>query len=381
MRLGSLALLLAAAVAASPAGAFERTGSVVADALLRTLEASGYQSATVGSVGREDGDTVLRDVTAVTAADGRSLAIDRVVIENGFVNADNDLVAQSVVYEDAAVEAGDGGTSTVERVTIDGVRFSGDGGEGLAALLGSFDTISISGVEAAASGGDVVEVAAISAAVGERDPEAGFGGRIAVTGLSFDAALWEEPLAARLQAFGYDRLSLDLVLAGRWDAETGRADVRELRIAGKDAGALTMSAEASGLTPAAIAATRQALEDIPALLERLQTISFSSLTVAYDDAGLAERLLARTAEEADITREALAEGLAATAGNLVAALQNPEFAARVTEALQTFLTDPGALTVSANPPQPVSAAQVLAAAVVNPALLPDLLGLSVSAAP
>lgn len=382
MRLAFLALPLAVVLAAPPAGAFERTGSVVADALLRTLEASGYRDATVGSVTREGGDTILADVAALTAEDGRSLGIGRVVIANGFVNAENALVADSVVYEDTTVDAGGQEVSTVDRIVIDGVRFPGEGGGvGLAALLGSFDTLSVAGVEARTEGGDAVSVEAISAAVEERDLAEAVGGRVAVTGFAFDVSLWEEPLASRLAGLGYDRLSLDLVAAGRWEAATGSAEVRELTISGEDLGALTLTADAAGLTPETFAALEASLDDIAGLLERLQTVSFASLTLAYEDAGLAERLLAEAAQEAGVARAALADQLATAAGGALSALGNPAFAERVTEAARAFLAAPGTIVLAARPQQPVSAAQVVAAAVVRPALLPELLGLSVTADP
>lgn len=381
MRLPALAFLLAA-LAASPAAAFELTGSAVADALLRTLERSGYRAVTAGEVTREGTDTVLRDVEAETADAGRSLAIGRVVVANGLVNAENALVADSVVYEDVAAEAGDRGASTARRIAIDGVTFPGEGGgTGLAALLGSFDTLSVTGVEAEATGGETVRVEAISAAVEERDPASAVGGRLAVTGLAFDVSLWEEPLAGRLRALGYETLSLDLVAAGRWEAATGAATVREARLAGDGIGALTLTAEAAGLTPAAFAAIRASLEDIPALIERLQTISVSSLTLSYTDAGLAERLLERTVREGGASRAALAEAFSSAAAELAGIIGDAAFTNDVREAVARFLADPGTLTVAARPGQPVTAAQVLAASVVRPEVLPVLLGLSVSAAP
>lgn len=378
-----LLVVLLAALSSQPAAAFERTGSAVADALLRTLERSGYADVTVGEVSRADGDTVLEDVAAVTAADGRSLSIGRVVVADGLVNAANALVAESVLYEAVAAEAGDGGTSRAERIVIDGVTFPGEGGgnAGLAALLGSFDTLSIAGVEAVASGGDVVRVEAVSAAIEERELADAVGGRVAVTGLAFDVSLWEEPLAGRLGALGYDTLSFDLVAAGRWEAASGDATIRELRVSGEELGTLSLTAEAAGLTPAAFEAIRESLQNIPALIERLQSISVSALEVSYTDAGLAERLLERAEREGGASRTELVEGLAGAAGQLVGTLGNTAFAERVREQVASFLADPDTLTIAATPERPVTAAEVLAASVVRPELLPELLGLSISTGP
>ena len=381
MRLARLAIVIAAALATAPAGAFEETGSVVADALLRTLEASGYTQVATGDVSRANGDTILAGLTAVTAEEGRELAIDRVVIERGFVDADNALVAERVAYETVSVEAGRDGTSTIERIVLDGVRFSGGNGAGLAGLLGTFDTLSMSGIETAARGGSSVTVDAVSAAVEERDTRRAIGGRVAVTGLTFDVALWEEPLEGRLRTLGYDTLSLDLVAAGRWEAATGAADVRELTLAGEGLGTLSLSARARGLKPATIGAIRESLDNVQGLLKELQAISFSSFTLAYDDAGLADRLIDRAARDADTDRAALAEGLAGSAAALVGAFGDGAFIADVRETVQSFLTRPGTLTVSAAPQEPVSAAEVLAASLMRPALLPRLLGLDLTAAP
>ena len=197
----------------------------------------------------------------------------------------------------------------------------------------------------------------------------------------FDVSLWEEPLASRLRALGYDRLSLDLVAAGRWSAATGTARIREARIAGEDLGALVLTAEAEGLTAATIAALQANLDDVAGLLERLQAVSFASLTVSYEDRGLAERLLGDIAGEAGVARPVLAERLGAAAGEAVAALGDAAFAEAVAQAAQNFLATPGTFAIAARPPQPVTAAQVIAASVVRPALLPGLLGLQVTATP
>jgi len=378
------ALALLALLIAAPATAFEPTGSVVADALLGSLEASGYRDISVGSVDRADTTVVLRDITATAADEETRLGIDRVGIEDGLVDAQNALVAERITYEGTTIAGGpEGGTSTVERIVIDAVRYlpADNGGVGLTSLFGSFDTLSVSGITARTADGETVTVAALSAAVAEDDPATGLGGRFSVTDLSFDIGLWEEPTAGRMRALGYDSLSVDMSVAGRWQAETGRAVLREARIAAADMGVLKITAAAEGLTDENIATLRASLENVAEVLDRLQSVSLTALSVTYTDAGLADRLLADLAQGEGLERSALARGLAAALANAMAGLGDPAFVERVREAAARFLADPGTIGVTAEPARPVTLAQLVGAGLLRPRTLPLLLDIEITTSP
>jgi hypothetical protein len=384
MRPVRFALALLATVAAAPAAAFEPTGSAVADALLRSLEASGYEGIAVGSVRSADNTVVLEEIDATAGEDDTTVGIDRVAIDSGVVDAQNALVAERITYQGTTIRGGaGGGTSTVERIVIDGVRYvpRQEGGVGLTSLFGSFDTLSVSGITARTAGGEAVTVQALSAAVDERDPQTALSGRLSVTALAFDTALWEEPTASRMRALGYERLSVDFSAAGRWQAETGRAELRQARMSAKDVGALEITASADGLTAQNIETIRESLQNVAEVLERLQTVSLTGLSVSYTDEGLADRLMAALSEEENLERAALADGLAAALANALSGLGDPAFVERAREAAARFLAEPGTIAVSAEPSRPVTLAELVGVGLLRPRTLPALLDIEITTAP
>ncbi|MCF3932618.1 hypothetical protein L1787_04200 [Acuticoccus sp. M5D2P5] len=381
MRLVCLALL---AFAASPAAAFEPTGSIVADALLNTLERSGYRDVTVASVNRSGDTTAIETITGTGIDSGAEMTISRAEIVNGVVNADNELIADTIVYEGTRVE-GENGTppSTVGRVMIEGARYpiSEATGEGLTSLFGTFERVTVDDVSARADRGDLVTIDKMMVEIEERDLETAAAGRVAIEGLGFDVSLWEEPAASQMRALGYDTVAIDLAASGRWEAATGNAVVRDVRVAMEDLGALTLTGDIDGLTASTVAALQVSMEDLPRMLQLLQSVTISNLALTYTDAGLTPRLLEQLAAANDAPVEAVTQSLVATIPDALAIINAPRFTEMVQSAARTFLDDPGTLRVSAAPPQPISIAQLMGAVMMGPQTLPTLLNLEISAQP
>jgi hypothetical protein len=376
-------VVMTAVVWIPPASAYESTGSVVADALLRSLEQSGYANVAAASVERTGARTVLSGVRGAPVEGGPGLTVGTVSIENGLVDAENALLADRIVYEDIRIgEPGGDGGSTVDEVVLDGVRLvdDPDGGGGFSATVGAFDSLSISGVEARADDGRTVMVETVAAALDGAGGE-DFSGRLSMTGLAFDASLWTDALSQALTGLGYERVSLDVAAAGAWRAETGRIEIREIAVAGTDIGTLSLTAEMSGLKPGLLSTLQDNLDDVPQLLQTLQALSISALSVSYADDGLVERLMTRAASAADVPRDALAAEVAERLSGLVAPLGDAGFTARVDEAARTFLAEPGSVLLAATPRAPVTAAQLLGTAMLRPALIPSRLDLEIRAIP
>lgn len=380
----SAALLLA--VLATPAAAFEPTGNVVADAFLATLERGGYTDVAAASVSRAEGAVVIDRVSAAAATDvGQTLAVDTIRIRGGAVNADNALVAEEITYSDVRVTEADGSTtSTIGSVAIVAPAFpTGDSDPvtGVGTLFGAFETVRMEEIVASAPDGTSIEVGAIAATVEERDFETAAAGSFSVEDLVFDVSTWEEPAESQMRALGYERLTLDLVGRGRWEAATGRAVVEGLRVSAEDVGALTVDANLDGLTAATLTELQAGVSDFAQTLTLLQNVTLSGLTVRYSDDGLTQRLLADTAKRANVPPEALVDGLVATIPDALSILNAPGFTEMVASAARTFLDAPGTLTVAAAPAAPVTFAEVLGSALMNPGAIPAILNLEITAAP
>lgn len=367
-------------VAGSPAAAFEPTGNAVADTFLGAVERSGFAGARADTVGREEKATVLSAVAAGGNGADKAITIARVRITEPLVNADNDLAATTIRYEDVAILNGKGEpTSTIGALTLSNARLPGSGGDAatsdVSGLVGSFDLLELEGLTARSDAGEEISVRSVRADLSGRT-EGVAAGAIALEGLTFDLALLEEPTASQIRALGYETLDVSFRGAGEWEAATGRAmlDGARLDIAGM--GAVEVDAGANGLTAETYAALQSGGLDFTRLLNVLGTVSLTGLSVSLEDAGLTDRLLAQIAGDAD--RKAVVAQLMEALAVPLASLGDPAFSQEVRTAVGGFLEAPGRLTVAAKPAADVTALQVIGAAMLNPQLIPSLLSLKVS---
>jgi len=370
--------LIALLMVSSPALAFEPTGSVIADTFLAAVERAGFAPAAVEGVAREGEATVLTGLTAGAPGSDKAIAIARTTIAQPIVNADNDLVATSIGYADVVLRDKDGKpTAEIDTVALTGVRLAGrSAGTDVSSLLGSFETLAITGLSARSELGEEVTLRALEADLTQNEAPGVAGGAIRIEGLLIDVALLDAPTAAQVRALGYDTLDIAFAAAGEWQAASGRAALRDARLAIAGMGAVEIDAGADGLTAATYETLTAGGVDFARLLEVLGSVSFSGLTVTLEDGGLTGRLLDQLAGgngRGPVIAQ-LVEALAAP----LASLGDATFATEALAAVKGFLEDPGRLTVSATPAQSVTALQVIGAAMLNPKLIPTLLSLKIS---
>jgi hypothetical protein len=131
----------------------------------------------------------------------------------------------------------------------------------------------------------------------------------------------------------------------------------------------------SDLDPASEEAQAQ---QMMAGMEIAQALSIGGVTLRYDDASLAPKLLDMFAAQSGADRATFVEGLKAMLPAMIAESGIPELADLVVPPVSTFLDDPQNLEVAVKPATPTSVL-VLAAAASNPASLIQALGLTVAA--
>lgn len=360
----------------SPAAA---KGNAVADAFLGVID-GGYDGVTAGAVRDEGGATVLTDV-AGTDALGGTLSLGTVRIENGAA-ATPGLTADRISYENAvemaAVVPGaaQGQRTSIGRMEVTGATLGGSGtAAGPGILAGAFDGLSLDDV-AVDNPGSPFSIASVSIDLG------GEGGSertldFDLTDLTFVASELEG--GANMAALGYEELVLDVSADGGW-TPAGALSVETVKLAADDAGTLTMSLAADGVTQATVDGIQAAAGDFAAILGLTQAINLRNVSLVYDDAGLVDRVLDQQAADLGVDRAAIVEQSVASVSDGLGALNMPEFAATVTDALRSFLGTPGTLSVSATPAAAVPLAQVIGGAMMAPQSLPALLNLEITAA-
>lgn len=376
-------LILLLTLVATPAAAFEETGNPVADGFLNVLESGGYDDVTVQSVDRADGTTVLSGVSATARDREETLEMARVEIAGGLIDADNTLIADRIRYGDVRVTSGgdQAADSTAASMTVTDARLPvrSSAGSWLATVFGTFATVTIEDLVARPPARTEVRVGRIEVASTGPDDGVGLGGRVALSGIDFDVAFLQGAAAAFLRSLGYDRLTVDAALSGRWDRTGGRAAVEDVTLRAGDLGAVTLDAAVDGMSAETVAALRTGLSDFSRVLSVLQGVRVSSLSVGYTDLGLAERLLAQAAEARGTSVEAVADEAVASVRSALGVVGDPDFTNEVASALAAFLEEPGTLTLSVQPSQQVTVAQVFGGALMRPEILPELLNVKVSA--
>ena len=179
-----------------------------------------------------------------------------------------------------------------------------------------------------------------------------------------------EPLpmiADWLTRFGYQAVEGDITADTLYDAASGRVEIRDLSIAGRDAGTLSFAMVMDGVTQ-----------------ERAQSADYSqmrliSLGLRYADASLFTRFVSVQARESRTPEAQLREQFAAMAGG---ALSQPGAVALdpIRDAVQRFIRGQAqTVEIRADPPQPIVLGQMQAGPPANPIEAQRLFGITAQA--
>jgi len=116
-----------------------------------------------------------------------------------------------------------------------------------------------------------------------------------------------------------------------------------------------------------------------AMLGMMQGLTFTSATLRFDDDGLTTKALDYAGKKQGMSATDVANQAKAVVPFMLAQLQNPEFTAQVSEAVNAFMDNPHSIEISAKPatPQPLSA--LMAAGMGDPKSLITTLGVTIKA--
>ena len=219
-----------------------------------------------------------------------------------------------------------------------------------------------------------------------------------ISGISLDLSTVgeEDPsAAATIEALGLTSITGNISQDFDWSMADGHMVLNEFLFDFADVGALDLTADFTGLTPAvldqlyamqaAMATTGDAAptdEQSQAQMMQgmaiMQGVNIVGASVRYDDASLAGKLLEYFAKQSGTDRAGFVAGLKAQLPLMLAGTGIPALNDVVIPPVEAFLDDPQSLEIKVAPPSPTSLL-VLMAAAANPAGLITALGLVVEA--
>jgi len=357
-----------------------------------------------------DGDTIeAKDVrigVGGTAGEPAPYTVTTDITFSGVTElADGSYMAETVTVPDIDT---DFATDPVGHLTLQDVRLEGfylPAGETISsdAVLQLVRAIKTGPMTVTRDGEQVASVTSMEA-VSSFNPQPGTGplvdltSTLEISGIDLDLSSMqdEDPeAAADIEALGLTQVQGDVSQSMSWSMADGHLVVDKFLFDFADVGALDLSFDLLGVTPAlmdklgkAQAATEaqgyapdskeaQAAQMMMGM-ELLQGVTLVSASISYDDASLTDKSLDLYAQKQGVERAQLVEGLKASLPQMLAGTGVPALADLVTAPVSAFLDDPQSLEIAVQPASPATLL-VLTAAAANPAGLLSMLGLTVTA--
>lgn len=375
----SLAVLLAFAVPSTPASA-QATKDKVLSIVTESAKAAGATDVSWGKVSGSDAEFVVEELESTFEHEGKETSVTaaQVVYSGAKPTADGGFSADSITATDLAIEADDGSFTVSSLKVTNYVGPSPAKIKAKSAAGTRFDKVEATGIEITDEKEKTVPIAALnfSAADYVADVPRKIGFEVKGIEVPVDAA---DEATKDLAELGYTKLSLDAAIAGSWDDKTGRVVVDRIAITGTQVGGLKLAFTLGGLTPAVLEELKKAENDQAKQMELIQGLTVEKLSIRYEDASLAKRILDSQAKKQGVPADALVQQLNAMVPMLVSTIGNKDFEAKISAAAAAFLKAPKSLTVSANPSKPLPVAEIMGAAMMAPQSLPTVLGADVKA--
>ncbi|QYO76145.1 hypothetical protein [Devosia salina] len=349
------------------------------------------------------GDTITVDGVTVNVpgADMEPTVLDTELTFSGVVeNDDGSYFADSLTVPDIDMEFGDDhvGHLTLVDMVAEDLWLPPEGQTSADVLLQVVGRMATGPLTLSRDGVEVVKIdgmeAASEFAYDDNDALESISSSLSISNIWADLSTVgeEEPEAgAVIAALGLTTVSGNITQSIDWTMADGHLAVNEFLLDFADIGALNITADVAGFTPAMLdkiyalqssdldpASEEAQAKQMMAGMEIAQAMTISGLGIRYDDAGLTPRLLDMFAAQSGADRGAFVEGLKTMLPAMIAESGIPALGDLVVPPVSAFLDDPRSLEVAVKPATPTSVL-VLAAAASNPASLIQALGLSVTA--
>ncbi|MFD2236044.1 hypothetical protein [Aureimonas populi] len=281
----------------------------------------------------------------------------------------------------------EGGRTLVSGIMFEGLTIAPEGAEDamtdLQAERAGLETMIVE-----REGGEAFRLSGL-AINNQPGPQGGFSADFTVREFMFDSTISPDSEGARTMAeIGYPQVRGDISGNALWNTETGELSLSPLAINVQDTGVLSFAYTITGYTPAFMQSLAQLQSQMAAnpdgqnatgmaMIGLISQLYLNSAELTFDDASLTNKILDYYAERNGQSRDALIDQLLQTLPLALGYLQNPQFQAEVTQAVENFLRAPDNIVVAIEPPAPVPATQVIGAAMGAPQTLPAVLSLTV----
>ena len=191
--------------------------------------------------------------------------------------------------------------------------------------------------------------------------------------LSVPADAVPDPLMARAaKALGADPVTADASMDVFWEEATETISL-DLDMAMNRIAAVAAEGAVGGIP-------RTILENPTRAQDALATAVLQRMRVTFDDAGVVDYVMTMMANQSGASRDAIAQGIVQQIrmqGEMMTG--GAPVVADIADAVSAFLADPGTLSVTMAPADPVPFAQIIGAAITSPQALPGLLNFSIEA--
>jgi len=253
-----------------------------------------------------------------------------------------------------------------------------------------YSAVSINGITASLESSPVFALENITATLSPPDADATISMVNQLSGLMIDLLAIPDPSAqAVLKEVGYEKIEGSMSGAGNYNPVTGRAAVFDTGVKLKEMFDLSLDYAITGYTAELaqmvakgqmeIAAGKDQMAVFGPMLAELSGIKLESFGINLTDHSITGRLLDFQAKQMGTTGEQLASGAPMMIGMGMGGLNMPALTEMVTAAVGKFLANPGTLSVRAMPVEPVAVINVVMTGQSDPAKIPDMLNLQISA--
>ncbi|MEL6201514.1 MAG: hypothetical protein AAFR39_04060 [Pseudomonadota bacterium] len=335
-----------------------------------------------------NGDTVVVTGATLSLADEEDgFAISELTFSG--VEADGSGGYNVATITMPAFEVNDSGTAAaIGGITITDYKIAAADETDPIVRSGLFKTMTTGPITVSEGGQQGFSIAGVAVEVGDYQPGATWTSSVAVTDFELDTSVLEDPQASQtMAALGYETLTGDITANGVWDAASGNMGFENFVLSVDDAAAIGLDFALGGYTVELVEAMQQinatAENDQAAgmaMLGLMQQLEIQGAAIKITDTSLTNKLLEFFGQQQGTN----ADGMRAFAKGMLplglAQLQSPEFAAKATAAVGSFLDNPGTLVIEAQPAQAIPVMQLAAPLMSgNPSALIDALSLDIRA--
>ncbi|WP_066181780.1 hypothetical protein [Hoeflea olei] len=343
-----------------------------------------------------DGSTVVLKSVRIEVPDAKPLAIGDVTFEGVEEEDDGSYYVEQALFPSVDMEK-DGARLTVDDIAMTGLTVPAEpvsdetSLDGLSLAYG----MSTGPIKVVKDGKQLFSMSGIEQTTERADDGSSLAVDFEGSDIMIDLSMVENPkVKDALSSMGYTSLHGDLKLKGTWDIEPGILDLSEYSLALDDVGRLAMSFQISGYTLDLVKALQQAQAAAAAnpdpqaaqqamglaSLGLMQQLNFVSAKITFEDDSVTEKALAYAGKQQGMSGEQMGMAFKGMLPLMLGQLGIPALQQQVSAAASTYLDNPGNITITAKPANPVAVPVLMGAGMGgDPKTLVDLLNVQVTA--